>query len=146
MQSVLPCSNSRQGYGVGGARLGWGNAAITPTHLACPRRDHNSVHLPRAPKINAQKQALKKPRISSRVLQEYCLKIFCCLRHEVELVDKTTPDKTSVDKTWSAGTSRHNMVSSDKTGSDKTRVRAKPIWTERMCRFRLWSVLTDTLW
>ena len=54
-------TNSRQGYG-GGAR---GNAAITPTHLACPRRDHNSVHLPGARKINAQKQALKKRRISS---------------------------------------------------------------------------------
>ena len=90
-QRVLCCiihpSNSLQGYGVvvvvvvgynvkcsamhqptagrvmeGGAR---GNAAITPTHLACPRRDHNSVHLPGARKINAQKQALKKRRISS---------------------------------------------------------------------------------
>ena len=44
---------------------GGGNAAITPTHLACPRRGHNSVHLPRTPKINAQKQAAKKLGISS---------------------------------------------------------------------------------
>ena len=60
---------AKKGYG-GGRERGKGgeegNAAITPTHLACPRRGHNSVHLPRTPKINAQKQApAKKLGISS---------------------------------------------------------------------------------
>ena len=58
---------AKKGYGGGreGERGEGGNAAITPTHLACPRRGHNSVHLPRTPKINAQKQAAKKLGISS---------------------------------------------------------------------------------
>ena len=58
---------AKKGYGGGKEGEGGegGNAAITPTHLACPRRGHNSVHLPRTPKINAQKQAAKKLGISS---------------------------------------------------------------------------------
>ena len=60
---------AKKGYGGGREEGGdgrGGNAAITPTHLACPRRGHNSVQLPRTPKINAQKQApAKKLGISS---------------------------------------------------------------------------------